>query len=239
MPNVLNTLRQQLQDLSDPKLQESGQRYFKEKVKVYGSKTAEVVILAKKSFQTIKDKDKKEVWQLCEQLWQSGYMEEAFIACQWCHSLRKKYDENDWNIFESWIEKYVSNWATCDTFCNHSVGDFVMMYPQFIQNLKKWARSDNLWLRRAAAVTLIIPARKGLFLTEIFDIADILFYDKEDLVQKGYGWMLKAASQAHQQEVFEYVMKNKKTMPRTALRYAIEKMPKELKVKAMKKNEKI
>jgi len=59
--------------------------------------------------------------------------------------------------------------------------------------------------------------------------------DDDDLVQKGYGWMLKAASEAHQREVFEYVMKNKTEMPRTALRYAIEKMPEELRKAAMEK----
>jgi 3-methyladenine DNA glycosylase AlkD len=90
-------------------------------------------------------------------------------------------------------------------------------------------------MRRASAVSLIIPAKKGLFLKDIFEISDILLLDKDDLVQKGYGWMLKAASQAHDKQVFEYVMKNKKTMPRTALRYAIEKMPKALKEKAMEK----
>jgi 3-methyladenine DNA glycosylase AlkD len=90
-------------------------------------------------------------------------------------------------------------------------------------------------MRRASAVSLIIPAKKGLFLKDIFEISDILLLDKDDLVQKGYGWMLKAASQAHDKKVFEYVMKNKKTMPRTALRYAIEKMPKALKEKAMEK----
>ena len=58
---------------------------------------------------------------------------------------------------------------------------------------------------------------------------------KDDLVQKGYGWMLKAASEAHCNEVFDFVMKNKDIMPRTALRYAIEKMPKELKAMAMAK----
>jgi len=52
-------------------------------------------------------------------------------------------------------------------------------------------------------------------------------------VQKGYGWMLKAASEAHQQEVFNFVMRNKTRMPRTALRYAIEKMPPELRSQAM------
>jgi 3-methyladenine DNA glycosylase AlkD len=90
-------------------------------------------------------------------------------------------------------------------------------------------------MRRASAVTLIIPARKGKFLKEILQIADILLLDKDDLVQKGYGWMLKAASEANQKEIFNYVIKNKSIMPRTALRYAIEKMPAELKAEAMKK----
>jgi 3-methyladenine DNA glycosylase AlkD len=90
-------------------------------------------------------------------------------------------------------------------------------------------------MRRASAVTLIVPARKGKFLNDILEIADKLLVDKDDLVQKGYGWMLKVASQTHQQEVFEYVIKNKNIMPRIALRYAIEKMPKELKTVAMEK----
>ncbi len=59
--------------------------------------------------------------------------------------------------------------------------------------------------------------------------------DKDDLVQKGYGWMLKAASEANQREIFEYVIKNKPIMPRAALRYPIEKMSKDLKSKAMEK----
>ena len=84
-------------------------------------------------------------------------------------------------------------------------------------------------------MTLIIPARKGLFLEEIYKIANEMLLDQDDLVQKGYGWMLKAASEAHQKDVFDFVMKNKARMPRTALRYAIEKMPKELKSKAMEK----
>ena len=88
---------------------------------------------------------------------------------------------------------------------------------------------------RASAVSLIIPARKGLFLDTIFEIADNLLLDKDDLVQKGYGWMLKAASESHQQQVFDYIMKNKIKMPRTALRYAIEKMPKNFKIIAMEK----
>jgi len=56
------------------------------------------------------------------------------------------------------------------------------------------------------------------------------------MVQKGYGWLLKEASRKHQREVLDYVLTKRKTMPRTALRYAIELMPKELRAKAMKKD---
>jgi 3-methyladenine DNA glycosylase AlkD len=109
------------------------------------------------------------------------------------------------------------------------------MHPSFLSGLKKWARSKKRWVKRASAVSLIVPARKGKFLDDIFEIADILHFDTDDMVQKGYGWMLKAASEAHQKEVFNYVMSKKTTMPRTSLRYAIEKMPQALKAKAMTK----
>ena len=115
------------------------------------------------------------------------------------------------------------------------MGDFIQKYPEYIAELKRWARSENRWVKRASAVSLIIPARKGKFLEDIFQIADILLMDRDDMVQKGYGWMLKVASQAHQEEVFDFIMRHKAVMPRTAFRYAIEKMPPALRAKAMEK----
>ena len=69
--------------------------------------------------------------------------------------------------------------------------------------LRKWASHPNRWVKRGAAVSLIIPVRKGLFLPEVFEIAEILLLDSDDLVQKGYGWMLKAASESHPREVYD------------------------------------
>jgi len=66
-------------------------------------------------------------------------------------------------------------------------------------------------------------------------IADILLTDKDDMVQKGYGWMLKEASKPYRKAVFDYVVKHKTVMPRTALRYAIELMPPEMRAEAMSK----
>lgn len=231
---IIEDARRQLKKNADKRTRESAQRFFKEKVMHYGVKSAVVGRIAKDCFKTLKANSKAEIFGLCEELWRSGYMEESFIACDWSYYVHKDYKPADFVVFERWVNKYVGNWASCDTLCNHTVGEFVEMYPKYLEGLKKWAGSENRWMRRAAAVSLIIPARHGKFLKDIFEIADILLEDQDDMVQKGYGWMLKAASEAHQNEVFKYVMKNKASMPRTALRYAIEKMPKELKEKAMK-----
>lgn len=232
---ILNRIHLQLTQNVDEKTKESSRRFFKEEIKTYGVRSAIVDKIAKEHFKTIKEKTKGEIFDLCEDLWKSGFMEESFIACNWSYSIHEDYDQKDFKLFEKWVKTYISNWASCDTFCNHTVGTFVMKYPLYLEELKKWATSKNRWVKRASAVSLIIPARKGMFLIDIFEIADILLMDSDDLVQKGYGWMLKAASQAHEQEVFRYVMNNKKIMPRTALRYAIEKMPEAIKKSAMQK----
>jgi 3-methyladenine DNA glycosylase AlkD len=231
--HILTQVRQDLIHSADEKTKENGPKFFKEDVKLYGVKTAIVTSISKKSFETIKEKDKGEILNLCEELWKSGYMEETFIACNWSYFIHKQYEDRDLEVFGNWLQRYVSNWAACDTLCNHTIGTYLEMYPHRVVEIKEWARSENRWMRRGSAVSLIIPARKGNFLDDILEIAGILLLDQDDLVQKGYGWMLKAASQAHQEQVFHFVMEHNGVMPRTALRYAIEKMPAELKKEAM------
>jgi len=235
MSTIIENIRKELINNADEKTRISGERYFKEPVKLHGLKSAVTERIGKEYFVQIKGKPKEEIFGLCEELWQSGFLEEAGIACNLSYYIRKKYEPDDLSIFEKWVDNYVNNWAACDTLCNHSVGALIEMYPEKITDLKKWAKSTGRWMKRASAVSLIVPARKGLFLEDIFEIADILLTDRDDMVQKGYGWMLKASSQAHQKEVFDYVIRNKAVMPRTSLRYAIEKMPEELKALAMSK----
>jgi 3-methyladenine DNA glycosylase AlkD len=235
MKGIIENLRLDLIQNSDEKTKQSGERFFKEDVKLYGIKSAVVSRIGKDHYNAIPDKSKSHIFSLCDELWRSGNIEESFVACNWSFNVRKYYEPDDFEIFERWVNNHVSNWASCDTLCNHTVGTFIEMYPSFLSGLKNWAKSGNRWVKRASAVSLIVPARKGKFLEDIFEIADILHSDKDDMVQKGYGWMLKAASEAHQEEVFDYVFSKKTTMPRTSLRYAIEKMPRELKTKAMSK----
>lgn len=235
MTDVIEKLRSELQLHSDEETKAVSKRFFKETVNVYGIKTALVSKIGKETFKEIAHLSKDEIFDICEKLWQSDMLEETFIACEWTYSKRKEFTASDIFRFQSWIEKYVTNWASCDTFCNHSVGYIVEKFPENMKVLKEIAHSQNRWMRRAAAVSLIIPARKGLFKEDIFEIAKILLLDSDDMVQKGYGWMLKACSQAYQNDVFDFVNMHKATMPRTSLRYAIEKMPESLRKEAMKK----
>ena len=233
--SIVNQVRRELQENIDPKTKQSTSSFFKEEVKLYGVKATIVTKIAKKYFQQIKQLDKDTIFGYCEELLKSGFSEEAFVAYRWSDYLKKRYEPEDFAVFEKWLNTYVSNWAECDTLCNHTLGTFVDKYPKYLENLKKWTQSKNRWIKRGAAVTLILPARKGMFLDDVFEIANKLLQENDDLIQKGYGWMLKEASKQHQNEVFDYVIKNKEKMPRTALRYAIEKMPENLRKEAMKK----
>jgi 3-methyladenine DNA glycosylase AlkD len=234
---ILSAIRRELKHQADTRTKVSFQSFFKEKVTAYGVKAATVRQIARKYFHEVKPLGKKEVFALCEELLKSDYTEEAAIAFEWAYWLHNEYEPGDFAVFETWLNKYVNNWAKCDTLCNHAIGSLVEKYPQYISNLKDWTRSENRWLRRASAMTLIIPAKQGEFLADVFEIADSLLQDKDDLVQKGYGWLLKEASRVHQKEVFDYVLRNNNLMPRTALRYAIEKMPEDLRRLAMVKAE--
>jgi 3-methyladenine DNA glycosylase AlkD len=234
MEKALEKLRHDLEEGADSVKRKKNEVFFVG-VKTYGLKNADVHRLSREHFRSLPDRSRNYVLRLCEELWKSGYIEESFVACDWSYAVRKQFEADDIKIFGNWVDRYVDNWASCDTLCNHTIGEPAMKFTSWIEDLKKWTLSQNRWMKRGAAVSLIIPARKGLFLEDIFEIALRMLKDKDDMVQKGYGWMLKSASEAHQQEVYEFILKYKDKMPRTSLRYAIEKMPQEMKTEAMRR----
>jgi 3-methyladenine DNA glycosylase AlkD len=229
---LVQEIRKELKKHVDPDYKKSIQRFFKEEIAAYGVRRPEVKKITAQYFQKIKHQPKEEVFRLCEELMASGKMEERGIAFDWAFRYRKQYVPADFKVFKSWLKKYVSNWAACD-HSSFILGAFIDRFPEFIPKIKDWSASQNRWFRRAAAVSFIPLLKEKKFLEDVFETADRLLLDKDDLVQKGYGWLLKEASNLYPDDVFQYVMKNKDRMPRTALRYAIEKMPPDWKKKAM------
>ncbi len=229
----LEKIRKKIIESSEEKYKIGAKNYFKEEIKLYGVRTPKVREISRAFFPS--EKSKKEIFQLAEEMIKTGYMEESTIGFEWIYRKKKDWEKKDFKFFEKIVKKYIDNWAKCDDFCCHTLGEFLLEFPEFKKETKKWAKNKNRWERRASAVCLILPVRKKPKenLKDVFEISEILLEDKDDLVQKGYGWLLKVSADIERQKVFDWIMKRKNKMPRTALRYAIEKMPKEMKTKAM------
>ncbi|MCK5084650.1 MAG: DNA alkylation repair protein [Candidatus Pacebacteria bacterium] len=235
MEKIILKIRKQLKNNADLEYKKNSYNFFREEIRLYGVRTPVVRNISKNYFSEIKDLNKKQIFSLCEELLKSGYIEESVVAFDWAYRIKNRYKKQDFKMFELWLKKYISNWGRCDDLCTHTLGYFLFKFPEFLPEIKLWARSKNRWQRRASAVSLIYSLKRKEHLDNAFFIADILLEDYDDLVQKGYGWMLKEASSVYLNDVFNFVNKNKEKMPRTALRYAIEKMPQKMKKEAMKK----
>ncbi|HLD27239.1 MAG TPA: DNA alkylation repair protein [Patescibacteria group bacterium] len=243
---ILSDIRKELKKNVDPLYKKGSLNFFKEKVLLYGVRSPQLKKIESSFWQRVKILNKKDFIKLTEVLFKSNLNEEFSLGCGWLNRRIDEFTAADFKILKTWLKKYVTNWAMCDDYCAHPLGYFIYKYPQFIKQTKKWTADKNRWVKRAAAVVHIHPTKKSSpffvqinknktkYLKDVFEISDKLLTDAEDLVQKGYGWMLKEAANLFQKNIFDFIIKRKHSLPRTALRYAIEKMPAKLKKRAMR-----
>jgi 3-methyladenine DNA glycosylase AlkD len=139
--------------------------------------------------------------------------------------LVKKYQDNPELAYKIYLRntKYINNWDLVDLTAPQIVGAYLDDKEQSI--LGKLARSKSLWERRIAILaTFHFIKKKQPELT--LKIAEILVNDSHDLIQKAVGWMLREVGKCCSQQIEEdFLNQHVKTMPRTMLRYAIERFP--------------
>ena len=125
------------------------------------------------------------------------------------------------DFFDLYMRRHdrVNNWDLCDLGCLYMTGSYLYDKPHDI--LYKLARSKNIWERRTAILSTCYFIRQG-DLTDTFKIAEILVNDKEDLIHKATGWMLRFACAKDRKRLITFLDKHAATMPRTLLRYSIE-----------------
>ena len=168
---------------------------------------------------------------------QSKYHEERFLGLiilvnKYAKTKDKKNRNQLYKIYVSSF-KHINNWNLVDVTCPHVTGKHLIDKDRTI--LYKWAKSEDLWTKRIAMVSTFSFIRKN-DLEDTFKIAEILLHDEHDLIHKAVGWMLREAGKRDLKREETFLKKYYKTMPRTMLRYAIEKFPETKRQKYLKGN---
>jgi 3-methyladenine DNA glycosylase AlkD len=141
---------------------------------------------------------------------------------------QKSFGQSLLRNVESWLaDDRCANWALTDALCGEVLGPLIRQFPALTAKLKTWTGRRNLWLRRAAAVGMIHSARRGEQLDDAYAIAESLFKYPEDLIHKATGWMLREAGKPDPARLESFLLEHGPRIPRTTLRYAIERFPPE------------
>lgn len=189
--SFVEAIRAELIAHSEPHKLPLMQRFFKDPIDAYCTYTVHVRRIARdraKEFAAMNAKQRDEVTNA---LWRSGKFEEGAVAIQLYARLLKSCDDRDWKRFESWLDKYIRNWAHCDALCADVLGPLLIRHPEWIAMLPAWTASKKTYKRRAALVAPLKGIRKGLFRKEAESLYSAVDGTSEDILKKALKWLQK------------------------------------------------
>lgn len=161
------------------------------------------------------------------ELLHSPFHEERMVALLILVRRMRSGDESQQrSIYDAYLANtaYINNWDLVDTSAEHVVGAW--LWKRSRAPLHRLARSRSLWERRIAILATFHFIKQGEF-DETLVLAAMLLHDEHDLIHKGVGWMLREVGNRDGEVERGFLRKHARTMPRTMLRYAIEKFPEE------------
>ena len=162
-----------------------------------------------------------------ERLLRSTFHEDRLLALLLLVRLYSRGDETlREKIYRLYLKntRFVNNWDLVDSSAEHIVGAHLWERPR--APLGRLAKSEDLWERRVAVMATFHFVKRGEF-RETLDLARALLSDREDLMHKAVGWMLREVGKRDPEAEERFLKENYRRMPRTMLRYAIEKFPEE------------
>ena len=219
---MLSQLKKDLQNLANPEQAETLQRFFKTGEGDYGEGDVFLGIkvpvqrkIAKKYFGLSLPKIK----ELLNSEVHDHRSVALFILTD---KYKKSQEENKANIFNFYLDntKNINNWDLVDSSAWHIVGDFLSDKKKNV--LYELVQSENLWDKRIAIVSTFAFIKKHEF-KDALAISELLLKDEHDLIHKSVGWMLREVGKRNQEILEGFLKEHYKNMPRTTLRYAIEK----------------
>lgn len=223
--SVVREVRRELKRKGSPAYARRLQMFFKSPVPAYGWRTARVRKLAQRLRRELtKSGGDKLLFAVAEKLFAAPTLEEQSLGVLLLERVVRRSGAGEFRRLERWLPR-IRNWAACDGLCTALLGPLLLADPRLAASVHRWARSANLWERRAAAVALVPAARRGKYLKEIFRVSNTLLRDQEYMVQKGVGWLLRESAKVRRPEVVTYLLRVRERAPRRVLRIACETLP--------------
>jgi 3-methyladenine DNA glycosylase AlkD len=237
MTQTIKTIIKELEKFGSPERAKHSLRFFKtgpgqygEGDVFYGASVPEMRIVAKK----YKDINLDDVQELLK----NKYHECRLVALM---ILVEKYNravdvKNKKTIYEMYLNntKYINNWDLVDSSAHKIVGAYIYSHPDEIKTLFRLAHSKDLWEKRIAIISTAYYIGKNDF-NATLNISETLIDDEHDLIHKAVGWMLREIGKRNQDIEEKFLKRHHKSMPRTMLRYAIERFDDKKKEQYMSK----
>jgi 3-methyladenine DNA glycosylase AlkD len=230
---TVSEIQERLRGLGSPEAAAMAARFFKTGPGQYAERDillglrAEVMHRLSKEYQTLPLRDLRV-------LLRSAVHEDRSLALLiLAHQATKGDAVVKQRIYELYLAhtRYVNNWDLVDGSAPQIVGGY--LYDKSRDPLVELARSSSIWERRISIVATHYFIRQGEF-ADTLRIAKLLLRDQEDLIHKAVGWMLRETGKRDQPTLEDFLRHHGKVMPRTTLRYAIERFPKELRLAYLK-----
>ena len=227
-------IRTELKSISKKKKAEISQRFFKTRKGEYGEEDYFAGITVPEIRDISKRYFREMTLEEVEYFIQHKYHEYRLFGLITLTYMWKKAGETErGDIFNLYVRnlKYVNNWDLVDLSAPNIVGEYLKEKDRTI--LYDFAKSNNLWKQRVAIISTFSFIKDKDFV-DTLNISEILLHHKHDLIHKAVGWMLREVGKRDQVVEEEFLRKYYKEMPRTMLRYSIEKFDEDKRQKYLK-----
>ena len=227
MKQITKTITSELQALTNAEKREIFPRFFKAGKGEYGEgdRFLGVTVPNIRAIAKLhKDISIEEIRELIQSEWHEVRLCALIIMVE---KSKKKDEALRKELFNLYLSqtKRINNWDLVDLSCRFIIGEYLLDKSRDI--LYQLAQSSLLWDNRIAIVSTYAFIRKGQ-LEDTYALSDLMMHHPHDLMHKAIGWMLREAGKRDSERLYDYVMSHRADMPRTMLRYAIEKFsPKE------------
>ena len=198
------------------------QWFFKEEVRSHGWYTADLRRYGRELHRQLAD-DQPVLLAVAEALFKRSYLEEKALSVVMLQPSVRRFGAPEFERFEGWLD-YVASWADHDAVAMYLLGPLMAADPRRVKRVFAWARARDRWHRRAAAVAPIHGVRAGLFTAEAERVTRMLLADRDDMVQKGLGWLLREWGKVRPAETIPLLMAVRADASRLVLRTACEKL---------------